>query len=67
MAFVFLGLIFDLLQWHTVECPRRLVAWISARAASLIRGTDQVHRWIDRAIGTLFIYVGIRLAIIQRG
>jgi threonine/homoserine/homoserine lactone efflux protein len=63
LAFVFLGLVFDFngTLWNI------LVAWISARAASFVRGMDQVHRWIERAIGTLFIYVGIRLAVIQRG
>jgi len=63
LAFAFLGLIFDFngTLWNI------LVAWLSARAASLIHGMGQLHRWIERAIGTLFIYLGIRLAVIQRG
>jgi len=63
LAFLLLGLIFDFngTLWNI------LVAWLSARAASLFRNTGQLRRWIDRAMGTLFIYIGIRLAVIQRG
>jgi threonine/homoserine/homoserine lactone efflux protein len=63
LAFLVLGLIFDLngTLWNV------LVAWISARAARTIHETPQLHRWIDRLLGTLFIYLGIRLALFQRG
>jgi threonine/homoserine/homoserine lactone efflux protein len=33
----------------------------------MVRNTRQLHRWIDRLLGTLFIYLGIRLAVLQRG
>ena len=63
LAFLILGLIFDFngTLWNL------LVAWLSARAAILVRNMGLLHRWIDRALGTLFIYLGIRLAIAQRG
>lgn len=63
LAFLSLGLIFDFngTLWNL------LVAWLSARAAAVVRGMGRLHRWIDRALGTLFIYLGIRLAIAQRG
>jgi threonine/homoserine/homoserine lactone efflux protein len=62
-AFVVLGAIFDLngILWNI------LIAWVSARAATMVRNVGQFRRWIDRALGTLFIYLGIRLAFAQRG
>ena len=44
-----------------------LVAWLSARVAHTMRHMGQLHRWIDRALGALFIYIGIRLAVGERG
>jgi threonine/homoserine/homoserine lactone efflux protein len=63
LAFLVLGLIFDCngTLWNI------LVAWLSARAATVVRNTRQLHRWIDRLLGTLFIYLGIKLAVFQRG
>jgi threonine/homoserine/homoserine lactone efflux protein len=63
LAFLLLGLIFDFngTLWNF------LVAWVSARTATMVRNTRQLHRWIDRLLGTLFIYLGIRLAVLQRG
>jgi threonine/homoserine/homoserine lactone efflux protein len=62
-AFLLLGLIFDFngTLWNM------FVAWLSARAAASIRKTEQLRHWIDRALGTLFIYLGIRLVVAQRG
>jgi threonine/homoserine/homoserine lactone efflux protein len=63
LAFVFLGLIFDLngTLWNI------LVAWMAASAASSMRNTGLIQKWIDRGVGALFIGIGIRLAIAQRG
>jgi threonine/homoserine/homoserine lactone efflux protein len=63
LAFLLLGLIFDFngTLWNV------LVAWVSARTATMVRNTRRLHRWIERLLGTLFIYLGIRLAVLQRG
>jgi threonine/homoserine/homoserine lactone efflux protein len=63
LAFLMLGLVFDFngTLWNI------LVAWLSARVANTVRNMGQLHRWIDRALGTLFIYIGIRLAVGERG
>jgi threonine/homoserine/homoserine lactone efflux protein len=63
LAFLMLGLVFDFngTLWNI------LVAWLSARVANTVRDMSQLHRWIDRALGTLFIYIGIRLAVGERG
>jgi threonine/homoserine/homoserine lactone efflux protein len=63
VAFLFLGAIFDFngTLWNI------FIAWFSARAAAMVRNIDRLHRWIEGALGTLFIYVGIRLAFAERG
>lgn len=62
LAFVFLGVVFNVngTLWNL------LVAWFVARAASTIRGTRTFQRWIDGAIGAMFIAFGVRLALFQR-
>jgi threonine/homoserine/homoserine lactone efflux protein len=62
-AFLLLGLIFGLngTLWNI------FVAWLSACATAMVRNTGKLHRWINRGLGTLFIYLGIRLAVAQRG
>lgn len=62
-AFLFLGLLFDLngTLWNI------LVAWASARIARLVGRARRLQHGIDRTLGTLFIYLGIRLAVFQRG
>jgi threonine/homoserine/homoserine lactone efflux protein len=61
-AFLLLGLIFDFngTLWNI------FVAWLSARAATTIGNTGQWRPWIDRALGAVFISLGIRLVIAQR-
>jgi threonine/homoserine/homoserine lactone efflux protein len=63
LALLLLGLIFDVngTLWNVA------VAWLSARAATMVRGRGQVRRWVDRAIGALFVGLGIRLAVLQQG
>jgi len=62
-AFLLLGLIFD----FNATLWNMFVAWLSARAAASIRSAGRWRRWLDRALGTLFIYLGIRLLGAQRG
>jgi threonine/homoserine/homoserine lactone efflux protein len=57
-AFLLLGLIF--VCNGTAWCLG--VAAFAARAASRIRGSSRVVPWINRALGSLFIYLGIRIA-----
>jgi threonine/homoserine/homoserine lactone efflux protein len=61
IAFVLLGLIFVLNG--TLWCLG--VAALSAKAAGRIRQSGQVWRWINRALGGLFVYLGIRVALLQ--
>jgi threonine/homoserine/homoserine lactone efflux protein len=63
LAFLFLGVIFNINGsiWNL------FVAWVSARATSLVRGAKSLQRWIDCTIGAMFIAFGIRLAVFQRG
>lgn len=62
LAFFFLGLVFNIngTVWNL------MVAWFVARAASALRGTKRLQRWIDGAIGAMFIALGVRLALYQR-
>jgi threonine/homoserine/homoserine lactone efflux protein len=60
-AFVLLGLIFifnSTLWWLGV-------AAFAARAAGRIRRSSQALRWINRALGGLFVYPGVRVAMLQ--
>ncbi|QGY39470.1 LysE family translocator [Pseudodesulfovibrio cashew] len=41
-------------------------AWFAARAAALFNGGGRFTAWIKRAAGTLFIGLGIRLAMAER-
>jgi threonine/homoserine/homoserine lactone efflux protein len=62
-AFLLLGLIFGFngTLWNI------FVAWLSARATAVVRDTGRFRRWMNRGLGTLFIYLGIRLAVAQHG
>jgi len=62
-AFVLLGLIFDVngTLWNI------LVAWLAARGAALMGNIGRVRKWIDRGVGGLFIGIGIKLAVSERG
>ena len=56
LAFVFLGLvfIFNGTLWNL------LVAWSAARVMRLDRA-GRVSRWLNRVLGALFVYLGVRL------
>jgi threonine/homoserine/homoserine lactone efflux protein len=60
-AFLLLGLIF--VFDGTLWCLG--VAAFAARAAGRIRQSGQAQRWINRALGGLFVYLGVRIALIQ--
>ena len=60
-AFVLLGLIF--VFNGTLWCLD--VAGFAASAAGRIRQSGQALRWINRALGGLFVYLGVRVAMLQ--
>ena len=60
-AFLLLGLIF--VSGGTLWCLG--VAAFSARAAGRLRQSGPALRWINRALGGLFVYLGVRVALLQ--
>src|SRR6266853_679238 len=60
-AFVLLGLIF--IFNGTLWCLG--VAAFAASAAGRIRQSGVVARWINRALGGVFVYLGVRVAMFQ--
>ena len=60
-AFLLLGLIF--ICNGTLWCLG--VAAFAARAAGRVRQSGQALRWINRALGGLFVYLGVRVAMLQ--
>jgi threonine/homoserine/homoserine lactone efflux protein len=40
-----------------------LVAWSTARISSRFAAGDAFKKWFDRCVGSLFVFVGIRLAL----
>jgi threonine/homoserine/homoserine lactone efflux protein len=60
-AFLLLGLIF--VFNGTLWCLG--VAAFAASAAGRIRRSGQALRWINRALGGLFVYLGVRVAMLQ--
>lgn len=61
LAFVALGLIF--IFNGTLWCLG--VAAFAAKAAGRVRQSGRVLRWIDRLLGGLFVYLGVRIAMLQ--
>jgi threonine/homoserine/homoserine lactone efflux protein len=59
LAFLFLGFvfIFNGTLWNF------FIAWSAARAARRINRSSRSVLWLNRTIGAVFIYLGIRLAI----
>ncbi|ABD86347.1 LysE family translocator [Rhodopseudomonas palustris] len=62
LAFLALGLLFDLNG--TLWCL--IVAAFAAKAADRLRSSGTVLSWINRALGGLFIALGVRVALSQR-
>jgi threonine/homoserine/homoserine lactone efflux protein len=60
-AFLLLGLIF--VCNGTLWCLG--VAAFAARAAGRVRQSGQALRWVNRALGGLFVYLGVRMAMLQ--
>jgi threonine/homoserine/homoserine lactone efflux protein len=63
MAFVTLGLIFNL----TGTAWNLGVAWFAARVSSALGAGSVLRTWIDRALGAMFVGLGVRLAVLERG
>ena len=61
LAFMLLGLIF--IFNGTLWCLG--VALFAARAASRVRQSGNAMGWINRALGGLFVYLGVRIAMLQ--
>jgi threonine/homoserine/homoserine lactone efflux protein len=61
VAFLVLGMIF--ISTGTLWCLG--VAAFAARAAGRIRQSDRALLWINRALGGLFVYLGVRIAALQ--
>jgi threonine/homoserine/homoserine lactone efflux protein len=60
-AFVLLGLIF--IFNGTLWCVG--VAAFAARAAGRVRRSASTMLWLNRALGGLFVYIGVRIAMLQ--
>ena len=62
LAFVFLGLIINV--GGTVWLL--MVAWAASRTTSAIRGSARIKPWLERAIGAMFVALGVKLALSER-
>jgi RhtB (resistance to homoserine/threonine) family protein len=62
-AFVLLGVIFN--TTGTLWC--HVLALLTAFASHKLRASERVAEWSTRAIGAVFVWFGIRLALSQRG
>jgi threonine/homoserine/homoserine lactone efflux protein len=60
-AFLVLGLMF--ISTGTLWCFT--IAALAARAATRIRQSGRALLWINRALGGLFVYLGVRIAALQ--
>ncbi|MBS0534383.1 MAG: LysE family translocator [Proteobacteria bacterium] len=62
LAFLYLGLIFSIgaTAWSLI------VAFATAHAASRLKATRRFQRFIDGAIGAMFVALGVKLALVQR-
>jgi threonine/homoserine/homoserine lactone efflux protein len=61
LAFLFLGAVFDFngTIWNL------LIAWSTARISSRLGTGEQFKTWFNRCVGGLFVFVGIRLALVH--
>lgn len=62
LAFLFLGAVFNVngTLWNV------FVAWIAARASSMLR-RSAIVAWMNRCIGAVFVFLGVRLAFAKVG
>lgn len=63
LAFLFLGAIFDVngTLWNL------FVAWSAARITGGLRRSFAAMQWFKRCVGSVFVYLGIRLAFVKEG
>lgn len=59
LAFLILGVIFD---WNGTIW-NLLVAWSTARISKRLAAAGWFKTWFNRCVGSLFVFVGIRLAL----
>jgi threonine/homoserine/homoserine lactone efflux protein len=59
LAFFFLGVVFDFngTLWNL------MVAWSTARLSTKLAPSATIRRWFNRCVGTVFVFIGIRLAL----
>jgi threonine/homoserine/homoserine lactone efflux protein len=59
LAFIFLGLIFNFsgTAWLLI------VAWGASRTTAAIRSSTRIKLWLERAIGSMFVALGVKLAL----
>jgi threonine/homoserine/homoserine lactone efflux protein len=62
LAFVLLGLTF--VMTGTTWCL--ILAWFSSAFSARLRESPTVAAWLSRAVGSLFIFLGLRLAFAAR-
>jgi len=61
-SFLFLGLIFNMVgtSWNL------LVAFVTAHVAKRVRRENLLSLWVNRALGGVFIYMGVRLVVARQ-
>lgn len=61
LGFLFLGLVFNFngTLWNLI------VAWSAARVATSLDSSGHFALWLNRTVGALFVFLGIRLVISQ--
>lgn len=62
MAFLFLGVVFNVNGTLWNVC----VAWMSARLLGHLTAVSSVGLWLNRALGGLFVSLGVKLALSER-
>lgn len=62
VAFITLGLVFN----TTGTAWNLAVAWLAARLARVLAAGSIIRVWLDRALGAMFVALGLRLALLQR-
>ena len=62
-AFLFLGVVFNVngTLWNI------FVAWAAVRVLGHLDATASISLWINRTLGALFVGLGVRLALSERG
>lgn len=62
LAFLLLGFVF--IANGTLWCLG--VALVAAKAAGRVRGSNRAQVWINRVIGGVFVFLGVRVALMER-